>query len=888
MAAERPHPGATYRVQLTPGFGFERAAEVAGYLADLGVTHLYTSPVFQAAPGSTHGYDVVDHHRVSRDLGGEEGHARLQAALQAAGLGLVLDVVPNHMAAVGPDNAWWWDVLENGPASVYASYFDVDWDPPEAKLRHTVLLPILGDHYGRVLEARELVLARDGGSFTIRYHEHVVPVAPRSLDLLLTAAGAARGSDELESIGAALGRLPPSTATDRESVRERHRDKEVLRARLADLLADGDGAAAAVDAGVAATNADWDALDALLERQNYRLAYWRTAGREVGYRRFFDVSSLVGVRVEDPHVFEDTSEVVVRWVDEGVVDGLRIDHPDGLRDPEGYLRRLAGATQGAWVVVEKILERHEELRPSWPVAGTTGYEFLNRVGGLFVDPAGRPSLVDLHTELTGAGPTFDEAALEAKHRVLTDLLGADLNRLTELLVQVCERNRRYRDYTRHELHEVLREVVVCFPVYRTYVRPEEGAVAGADVAPVQEAVAAAAARRPDLDGELFAFLADLLLLRVPGGEEAELVARFQQVTAPAMAKGVEDTAFYTWIPLLSLNEVGGSPAVWGTTVAEFHQWAATVHRRWPVSMLATSTHDTKRSEDVRARLHLLSEIPEQWGEAVRRWSKVNQAHRPASGWPDAGAEYLLYQTVAGAWPLSTARAVAYMEKATKEAKAHTSWIDPDPRYDADLRSFVGAVLADESFQADLAAFVTPLVEPGRVTSLAQVLVKLTAPGVPDIYQGTELWDLSLVDPDNRRPVDYGLRRRLLAELPSLGAGEILLRTDDGLPKLHLVRQALHLRRRRPAVFGQAGAYEPLTASGAKADHVVAFTRDGQVATLVPRLVLGLCGGWGDTSVALPAGEWRNVLTGDTVPGGEVAVRTLLARFPVALLERGNG
>lgn len=895
----RAEPGSTYRVQLTPAFGFDDLAAVAGYLADLGVTHVYLSPILQATPGSTHGYDVVDHHRVNAELGGEAGHARLCEALGAAGLGQVLDVVPNHMAITGPENTWWWDVLENGPASVYAGYFDVDWDPPESKLRHTVLLPVLGDHYGRVLEAGELRVGREGGSFTVHYHEHAFPVAPRSLDRLLVAAGEGCGSDELESVGAALGRLPPATATDWESVRERHRDKEVLRARLAALCEEDPAVAAAVDAAVEAVNADWDALDALLDRQNYRLAFWRTAGRELDYRRFFDINTLIGVRVEEPHVFDDTHALFLRWVEEGVVDGLRIDHPDGLLDPEGYLVRLRHASDGAWVVVEKILEPGEELPRSWPVAGTTGYDFAARVGGLFVDPAGREPMLDLYHRVTGRPTDVAEVAVAKKHVVLRDILAADLNRLTALFVQVCERNRRYRDYTRHELHEALREVLACFPVYRTYVRPSVASVGDADVAHVEEATALAAARRPEIDAELFRFLADLLLLRhrretAPGlpapvdDLEAELVARFQQVSGPVMAKGVEDTTFYDYVPLVSLNEVGASPAVWGTPVEAFHRACAEAQARWPASMLTTSTHDTKRSEDVRARLDLLSEVPGAWAEAVGRWAAANERHRDGDGRPDPNAEYLLYQTLVGAWPLSVDRAVAYMEKASKEAKVHTSWIDPDPAYDAALRAFVEGVLVDDRFRADLEAFVAPLVEPGRVTALAQVLVKLTAPGVPDTYQGTELWDLSLVDPDNRRPVDYDRRRRLLGELDGRSPAEVWARADDGLPKLLVVHEALALRRRRPEAFGRGGAYEPVAATGGKAAHVVAFARGGAAVTVVPRLVLGRGGDWGDTAVELPPGEWRDALGGEGAASGRMPLARLLADFPVALLERADG
>ncbi len=898
VPADHCAPGACYRVQLRPGFGFDEVTGIVGYLSDLGVTHLYASPYLQAAPGSTHGYDVVDHRQVNVELGGKEAHARMCTALAAAGLGQILDIVPNHMAIGGRDNAWWWDVLENGPASTYASYFDVDWDPPEAKLRNTVLLPILGDHYGRVLEAGDIGLVREAGSFIVKYHEHVAPVTPRSIDRLLAAAAERCERPELESLASAFGRLPASTDTDRESVHERHRDKEVLKASLARLCQEDPEAAAAVDARVEAVNADPDALDALLERQNYRLAYWRTAGRELDYRRFFDISTLVGLRVEDAQVFDDTHEMVLGWLREGVLDGVRIDHPDGLRDPEGYLRRLHDAVGGgAWVVVEKILERTEELPSTWPVAGTTGYDFLNRLGGLFVDPAGRQPLLELYAEFTGQPTDFSVVAIDKKHQALRESLAADLGRLTELFVKVCERNRRYRDYTRHELHEVLREVVACFPVYRTYVRPQEAAVSEADVAYVQQAVHRARERRPELDADLFGFLEDLTLLRVRGGQppglrvfdaeaESELVARFQQLTSPVVAKGVEDTAFYTYLPLIALNEVGGDPGRFGTTVAEFHAACAASHAAWPTAMTTTATHDTKRGEDVRARLTLLSETPDGWAQAVRRWAAHNQRHRTGEDLPDRNAEYLLYQTLVGAWPLGLERAVAYMEKASREAKVHTSWTSPVPEYDTALRVFVEAVLGDEEFLADLESFVKPLVTPGRVNSLAQTLVKLTSPGVPDTYQGTELWDLSLVDPDNRRPVDFGRRRALLGEMEQMTAQEVMDGAEEGLPKMLVTARALRLRRRRPELFGAAGAYEPVAAAGARAHHVVAFTRGGSAATVVPRLVVGLGREpvWGDTSVALADRPWRNVLTGEDVAGGQVEMAKLLASFPVALLE----
>ncbi|MDP8987102.1 MAG: malto-oligosyltrehalose synthase, partial [Actinomycetota bacterium] len=555
-------------------------------------------------------------------------------------------------------------------------------------------------------------------------------------------------------------------------------------------------------------------------------------------------------------------------------------------------RRLREAAPRAWVVVEKILEHGEELPDTWPVDGTTGYEFANRVGGLFVDPAGEEPLTGAYAELTGEPTDWREVAHEKKHLVMRDVLAADVSRLTHRFVSVCEASRRYRDFTRHELHEALREVLACFPVYRTYV-DAEGKVREADEARIAGALAEAAERRPDLDPELFDLLGGVLRGRLGGREGIELSLRFQQVTGPVMAKAVEDTAFYTYNRLLSLNEVGGDPSVFGTDPAAFHDAMAAAQRDWPRTMLASSTHDTKRSEDVRARISLLSEIPGDYGRAVRRWSDRNRHHRtPTPGGadlPDSNFEWLLYQTLVGAWPLPVDRALAYVEKATREAKVHTSWIDPHREYEEAVRRFVEGALADEHFVADIEAFVAPLVEPGRTSSLAAQLVKCTAPGVPDLYQGTELWDLSLVDPDNRRPVDFARRAKLLGELVGMDVTEVRQRSDEGLPKLHVTRAALDLRRQMPDVFGRgpAGAYLPLAGEGEAAGHVVAFSRGGRVATVVPRLVLGLArrGGWGDTVVELPAGAWRDELTGAGVEGGAVPLASLLESFPVALLRR---
>jgi (1->4)-alpha-D-glucan 1-alpha-D-glucosylmutase len=895
---------ATYRVQLRAEFDFDAAAGIADYLSDLGVSHLYCSPYLQAAPGSTHGYDVVDPTRVSEELGGEAGHERLCQALAGRGLGQVLDIVPNHMAIAGRDNRWWWDVLENGPASRYAGYFDIDWEPREERLRNLVLLPILGDHYGRVLEAGEIRLSRHGGRFEVSYQEHRMPVAPRSLDELLRAAAALCGSPELAFLADSFGNLPEATATDRDSAARRHRDKEVLAGLLARLAGESREAADAVDRRVAEVNGDPDLLDALLARQNYRLAYWRLAGRELDYRRFFDVPTLVGLRVEDERVFADVHVRVLEWVGRGLLDGLRVDHPDGLYDPAHYCRRLRAAAPGAWLVVEKILQSGERLPADWPVEGTTGYDFLNLAGGLFVDPAGEGPLSGLYAALTGGSLDWPETARARKLQVLGELLAADVNRLGELFLAVCEQHRRHRDYSRHELRQALREVAADLPVYRTYVRAEAGAAGAADRALVETAVAAAKRHRPDLAGDLFDFLAAVLLLRVPGAAAAELAMRFQQLTAPAMAKGVEDTAYYVFNRFVALNEVGGDPGRFGVSPEELHQRCRETAERWPRTLLATSTHDTKRGEDVRARLCLLSEMPERWAEAVRRWFAHNARHR-RGGVPDANTEYLLYQTLVGAWPLDAERAAAYMEKAAREAKTFTSWTRPDAAWEAGLCGFVADLAADGEFQRDLAEVVAPLIGPGRVNSLAQTLLKLTAPGVPDLYQGCELWCSSLVDPDNRRPVDYALRRLLLARLAGASAEEVLAGMEEGLPKLWVVKQALALRRRLPHCFGPGASYRPLPVRGARAAHAVAYCRAGAVAVVVPRLVLGLAGEWGDTELdrdaldgdlaeavnaAGPgepggAGPWSNELTGELLDAGSCRLADLLARFPVALLAR---
>lgn len=896
------------------GFTFDDAAGITRYLAELGVSHLYLSPVLQAAARSTHGYDVVDPTRVNRELGGEAGHHRLQVALAGAGLGQLLDIVPNHMAITGRDNVWWWDVLENGPSSVYASYFDVDWDPPEAKLRNTVLLPILGDHYGRELEAGRLVVQREDGGFVLRYFDHAAPLTPRSVDDILVPAavrlddGAVRG--ELESLGSAFAKLPLATLTDAESVRERHRDKEILRNRLATLVVERPAAAQAIAAELDALNGDLDRLDSLLDRQNFRLAWWRTAGEELDYRRFFDINDLAGIRVEDPAVFADSHQLILAWLRDGVVDGLRIDHVDGLRDPATYLDRLHSAAPTAWVVVEKILEGNESLPAAWQAAGTTGYDWLNVVAGVLEDGAGDLEVQAAYAVFSGINDRFEEIVHTAKVEVLDGPLASDLNRLAARLTRICDHHRRYRDYTRRDLRDALAAVLVAFPVYRTYVRAARPA-GETDIAVVESAVMSAAVRHPDIDDELLGFIRDLLLLRVPGEDERELALRFQQTSGPVMAKALEDTAFYRWVPTSWRNEVGAEPGRLPAGLDSFHEHNALIQANYPQTLLATSTHDTKRSEDVRARLSVLAEQPAMWASVVERWCKAN-AERDAPP-PDRSTEWLLYQTLVGAWPIGAPRLREYMGKATREAKMHTSWTDPDEFYDAALGSFIDEMLGDEAFVADIEAVVEGIRRPGWSVALSQKLLTLTAPGVPDLYQGSETWDFALVDPDNRRAVDYALRRRLLdqvravlaaaaqvvaeppaAERPGARAGAAALwatERGDGATKLAVVHAALSVRAAHPEAFGagDAGRYVPLLGSGPAAAHLVGFCRGERVVTLATRLpaTLERGGGWRGTTVALPPGRWSDRLTGSTWEG-RPDLTAVLAGLPVALLVAADG
>ena len=884
---------ATYRLQLRPEFGFAEAAAQADYLAALGVSHVYSSPYLQAAAGSTHGYDVVDPGRVSDDLGGESAHRAFVEELAGRGLGQLLDIVPNHMSITDPRNRWWWDLLADGEASPYARFFDVDWEVDEPRLRHRVLLPVLGDQVGRVLEHGELRLVREAGTLLVAYHDNRFPLSVETITEIVGAAGIPAAQPLLD----AAGRLP--AGTDRTSRRARFEQRQELARRLA-LLLESQAAAAAVDAVLTQRNTDIAALDHVLTEQHHRLARWRTAIEEVNYRRFFDITTLVALRVEDPEVFEEATALVAGMVQRGEADGLRVDHIDGLRCPLQYAARLRDATAPeAWLLAEKILARGEQP-PPWPLHGTSGYDFLAIVNGLFVDPDGRPELEALHTEITGNDGDFERFARDGKREILRTTLVSDLDRLAGLLATICDAYPAHRDHTARELTDALVELIANIPVYRTYVDPSRGSASDVDAGVLRGAVARVlTAGGATVDARLLDFVADLFVFGEPEdvatnpsaetpSAQADLVLRLQQLCAAATAKGVEDTACYRHLVLVSLNEVGDSPSHFGTSLDEFHAHNLQTQEHCFLTLLSTSTHDTKRSEDVRARINVLSEIPGEWAATVRRWRAMNTAHRSGE-WPDPAMEYLLYQTLIGAWPISTDRAVAYMEKASREAKLHTGWLQPDEAYDAALQGFVRSVLGDQRFTGELGAFVAKLTPAALVNSLATTLLKLTSPGVPDIYQGTELWDHSLVDPDNRRPVDYAERRRLLETARAETPAECWAGDDgSGLAKLSVITAALELRSRRPEAFDDRGAYRPMRAGGAFADDVVAFTRGDppSVLSLAQRRSQRRRGTWGDTMITLPAGRWHNLADG-TAHSGDVLIGDLLARCPVALLESAS-
>ncbi|HEY5922816.1 MAG TPA: malto-oligosyltrehalose synthase [Kofleriaceae bacterium] len=875
-------PRATYRLQLHAGFTFADAVAAVPYLAELGISHLYLSPILTAAKGSTHGYDVVDPERINDELGGEQGFARLVEAAHAAGLGILLDIVPNHMSiatgrsqsgplhiGAGSRNRWWYDVLENGPSSYYAHFFDVDWTVGDDR----VLLPVLGERYGRAIQNGVIrIVEVSKGRLAVRAHEHELPVAPRSLGGVVKRAAERCRHAELAFIGDALSALPSLHRREPEARRRRHRDKAVLVGRLAALCEDLAVAVALADE-VAAINADPFGLDALLEQQAYRLVHWTVSANQISYRRFFDINTLVGLRSEDEDVFEASHGKVLELVQAGAVDGLRIDHVDGLRDPEAYLQRLRARAPDAWIVVEKILTADETLPASWPIDGTTGYDFLEKLSGLFVDPASERELTEAFELLTGEVWEPTAASRRARLEVMTDALHSEVTRLTELAHRATSASPTCRDYTRTEVETALAEIFAGFPTYRTYLseqRREE-----IDRARLASAVTAALDSRPELDRDLLAYLEGVLAFEIPGDAAHELAYSAQQVTGAITAKGDEDTLSYRQVRLLARCDVGAELRQWAHSPSVIHHALAGAR---PGALLATSTHDTKRSEDVRARIAVLSELPAEWAPAVARWGE-----RAARYWDVAREpviEYALWQTLVGAWPLPVERAKQYAHKASREARLRTSWRHPDEAFDQALAAWLDRVYADAELVTDVAKLAERIRPHGDRNALAQLLVKLTAPGVPDFYQGTELYDDSLVDPDNRRPVDLGLRRDKLRALADASVRDVA--GDVAAMKLWTIRRVLGLRRKYPDRF--AGGYRALVASGPHAHRVFAFARGDDLVSIVPRLGVH-ADGWRDTALDLPPGNWRDVLSDQTFSGGPCAVAQLWRTLPIALLTR---
>ena len=946
-------PLATYRLQLGRDLTFDDAAARLDYLARLGVSDCYTSPFFETSSSNSHGYDVNDHDRLREELGGEPAFRRFADALRARGMGLLIDLVPNHMGIAGNRNARWLDVLENGAAAPSAMYFDIDWAPVKTELAGKVLLPILGDQYGAVLDSGHLRLELDTDGFRVRYYDTIMPVAARSwarvLGHRLGELQARLGAEhpdlvELKSLIMWFTTIPPRTETDPERVAARRREMEIGRKKLAALLTASPAVREFVEDNVRTFNGtpgdprSFDLLDELLGDQAYRLAFWRVAGEEINYRRFFDINDLAAIRMEVPEVFAETHRLVFRLVGEGIVTGLRVDHPDGLYAPAEYLRRLQrgcaralGAEDGGgdfYVVAEKILAPGEHLPEDWATAGTTGYEFLNLVNGIFVDRTQARAMEQVYARTIRVRPPFPEVVDECKRLVMETSMASEVNMLGYRLNRISEKHRSSRDFTLSSLTTGLREIIAAFPVYRTYVGEPEGAatVSPRDREYIARAVARAKRRPPTISESVYDWIQDVLTLRFPDwateadrAERLDFVRRFQQITGPITAKGYEDTVLYRFNRLVSLNEVGGDPSRFGTSLAEFHAETAERRRRSPHALSATSTHDTKRGEDVRARINVLSEIPTEWQARVSAWQRHNRKHRTTvegAPVPGANTEYLLYQTLVGAWPIDVERLKRYLLKAVHEAKVHTSWISPNARYDDALAKFTETILDPDrsaAFLEDFTLFHARIAHFGALNSLGQTLVKLTAPGVPDFYQGSELWDLNLVDPDNRRPVDWDERSRLLDELLTAIAAapdraalahELVKTKADGRVKLFVIHEGLRVRRARRALF-EAGAYQPLEARGAWAEHVCAFARvagDGVAVTIIPRLLArrgidALPLGpeyWADTRVELPgvlAGRFTNAFTGERVetePAADAAslpVGAALAAFPVALLER---
>lgn len=976
-------PVSTYRLQFNRAFTFRDATKIIPYLHDLGVTEIYASPYFKAKSGSLHGYDIVDHAFLNPEIGSEADYAAMTAELRKHGMGQVLDIVPNHMCIESRDNTWWMDVLENGPSSPYASYFDVDWTPVKKELRDKVLIPVLGNQYGFILENQELQLSFEKGAFFLSYYEHRFPLRPQTYALVLehrlqelqpVVSPKAPEHAELLSIITALRHLPSYTETAADKIIERHREKEVIKRRLENLFFASDAIRAHIEKNIQLFNGvkgdpkSFDLLDNLLNQQIYRLANWRVATEEINYRRFFDVNSLGAIRMEQHDVFQATHQLIFRLISEGSVTGLRVDHPDGLFNPVEYFHRLqrgcyiqmmtgpiaapSGAEQefsehydqsfladpsyrAFYIVGEKILTKSERMPDDWPIFSTTGYVFLNSVNGIFVDSGSAKECDKIYEKFIGAKSNVQKIIYEKKKLVMKVAMSSEIHTLGHYLNDISEKNRHTRDFTLNSLTSAIIEVIALFPVYRTYTNT--WLVNERDRQIIELAIAKAKRANPAISDLIFDFLKEVLLLMFPKdfsdkdkAEWLNFVMRFQQLTGPVMAKGVEDTAFYVYNRLVSLNEVGGMPERFGTPLDTFHGQNIERAKNWPHALITTATHDTKRGEDTRQRINVLSEIPREWAKCIRAWTKLNKKKKTiidGNEAPDKNEEYLLYQTLIGAWPVGPQEEKAfdtfvgrirdYMIKASREAKMNTSWINPNGAYEEALTAFVGSLLTTSKANRFLSEFI-PFQEMvshyGMFNSLSQTLLKICAPGVPDMYQGTELWDFSLVDPDNRRQIDYEKRLHMLAALKGLESTmtavqvgwELTLNKENGMIKLYLLRKALNYRRVNRAVF-EHGEYLPLDVEGGKKNNICAFARTITTATIivaVPRFLTKLISGggsvpfgqavWENTAVILQGSEagtsYRNIFTGEIITVQAINdtygiyASDLFASFPVALLE----
>lgn len=943
-------PVAAYRLQFNRNFTFREALARLDYLEALGITDLYVSPLLGSRTGSGHGYDVTDSTRLDTDPGSETDFDALQAGLRERGMGLILDTVPNHMAASG-ENPWWMDVLENGSGSAYASYFDIDWHPDSPTLDNKVLLPLLGDSYGKILEDQQLSLAYEDSSFFVEYQHERFPLAPKSYRRILKHGlddlRARLGDDspayqEYQGILATLAALPERQSLPAAAAGERRLQVEEVKERLHRLYDSEPKVAAFIDEnlrifqGTRGDAASFRPLDRLLSEQAYVLAFWQNPNEVINYRRFFTITDLVGLRVEDPLVFEATHKEILRLIERGMITGLRIDHIDGLRDPLGYLERLQDriAEKGApgfYIVVEKITASAENVPEEWPVFGTTGYDFLNNVNRLFVDPRGAPASAEIYQRFIGKRLRYEDVTYQEKKLVMKTLLAVEMRSLARQLGILAQQDRYARDMPQPDLTEALIETTACLPVYRTYIRNLE--VPQDSSRYIDEAIAGARRRRPEHNPLSFDFVREVLLLRdgdhlFAEQREARLafVMRWQQFTGPIVAKGVEDTSLYVYNALISLNEVGGDPRPVAPNGPAFHCFVKDRARKWPYALNATSTHDTKRAEDVRARIDVLSEIPAEWNRHLNRWNRWNASSKRAVDGhlvPDRNEEALLYQTLLGAWPLDSAempdlkaRLREYLTKATREARVYTRWTLPNVEHERALADFLESILcsgSSEPFRDDFVKFQRKIAYFGMLNGLAQVLLKIACPGVPDFYQGSELWDLRLVDPDNRGPIDFGKRNMMLEDLKRAAARStpsllrrLLKQWSDGCIKLYVIWRALDLRRRHRSLFLE-GDYLPINASGDRAENVLALARtrgEEYALAIIPRWLARarapkteaqLARFWGTTELILPPGfptQWSNVLTRDHIVCDAVGDLSALrlgktfGGFPLALLFSG--